>query len=51
MTLPSAGTDKEFRVQVLDENFNVIADSGIYRMTIADSGATVPDDYEQQVEI
>lgn len=50
-TLPGPGTDREFRVQVLDENFNVIADSGIYTMTISNSGAVAPDEYEQEVEI
>lgn len=50
LTLPSAGTDREFRVQVLNENFETIADSGIQTMTIANSGAVEPDDYEQQVE-
>lgn len=50
-TLPGPGTDREFRVQVLDENFNVIADGGIKTMTIADSGAVAPDEYEQEVEI
>jgi len=49
--LPGAGTDREFRVQVLNENFETIADSDIYTMTIANSGAVEPDDYEQQVEI
>jgi len=51
LTLPGAGTDREFRVQVLNENFETIADSDIYTMTIANSGAVEPDDYEQQVEI
>ncbi len=51
ITLPSLGTDREFRVQVLDENFNVIADTGIYTITITDSGAAVPPEYEQEVEI
>lgn len=51
MTLPGPGTDREFRVEVLDENFNSIADSGIYTMTITNSGAVEPDDYEQEVEI
>ena len=50
-TLPGPATDREFRVQVLDENFNVIADSGIYTMTISNSGAVAPDEYEQEVEI
>ena len=50
-TLPGPGTDREFRVQVLDENFNVVADSGIYTMTISNSGAVAPDEYEQEVEI
>ena len=50
MTLPGPGTDREFRVEVLDENFNAIADSGIYTMTITNSGTVEPDDYEQVVE-
>lgn len=51
MTLPGPGTDREFRVEVLDENFAVIADSGIKTMTIADSGKVAPPEYEQEVEI
>jgi len=51
MVLPGPGTDREFRVEVLDENFAVIADSEIKTMTIADSGKEAPPDYEQEVEI
>ena len=47
MTLPGPGTKREFRVQVLDENFNILADSGIETMTITDSGAVAPDDYDE----
>jgi hypothetical protein len=47
LTLPGAGTDREFRVQVLDENFGTIADSGIHTMTIAASGLSEPEDYDQ----
>ena len=47
LTLPGPGTDREFRVQVLDENFNVIADSDIQYMTIADSGLSAPPDYDE----
>ena len=47
MTLPTHGTDREFRVQVLDENFDVIADSGIKTMTIEDSGLSAPPDYDE----
>jgi len=32
---------------VLDENFNVIADSDIQYMTIADSGLSAPPDYDE----
>ena len=51
MTLPGLGTDREFRVQVLDENFTVIADSGIETMTIEQSDKVAPGDYEQEREI
>ena len=50
MALPSLGTDREFKVEVLDENFSVIADSGIKTMTIEESNKVEPDDYEQEVE-
>jgi len=51
LVLPSIGTDREFRVQVLDENFSIVADSGIKTMTIENPDATgAPDDYEQEVE-
>jgi hypothetical protein len=46
MTLPGPGTKREFRVQLLDENFNVVADSGIETMTIVDSGKVLADNYD-----
>jgi len=51
MALPGLGTDREFRVELLDENFTVIADSGIKTMSIEDSGKAAPEDFEQTVEI
>ena len=48
MTLPGIGTQREFRVELLDENFTVIADSGIKTMDIKDSGRTQPEDYNQE---
>ena len=47
MYLPAIGTDREFKVEVLDENFTVIADSGIFTMTIEESNKAAPDDYDQ----
>ena len=47
MYLPALGTDREFKVEVLDENFTVIADSGIFTMTIEESNKAAPDDYDQ----
>ena len=49
-TLPGIGTGREFRVELLDENFTVIADSGIKTMDIKDSGRVAPENYEQQVD-
>ena len=48
MTLPGIGTQREFRVELLDENFTVIADSAIKTMDIKDSGRTQPEDYNQE---
>ena len=48
LVLPSIGTDREFRVQVLDENFSIIADSGIKTITIENPDSTsIPDNYDQ----
>lgn len=48
MVLPGVGTDREFRAQVLDENFTIIADSGIVTMTITESDRVAPGDYKDQ---
>ena len=47
MYLPAIGTDREFKVEVLDENFTVIADSGIFTMTIEESNKAQPEEYDQ----
>tara|TARA_R100000152_G_C6782257_1_gene219371 strand:+ start:51 stop:1637 length:1587 start_codon:yes stop_codon:yes gene_type:complete len=47
LTLPGVGTDREFRAQVLDENFSILADSGIFTITIEDSGKKAPQEYER----
>ena len=51
IVLPGLGTDREFRIEVLDENFTVIGDSGIETMTITEGNKVKPDDYEQNVDI
>ncbi len=48
LALPGIGTDREFKVEVLDENFTVIADSGIKNMTIEQSNKVEPEDYNQE---
>lgn len=45
LTLPGVGNDREFKVQVLDESFTTIADSGIFLIDITDSGKASPSDY------
>ena len=48
LTLPGVGNDREFKVQVLDESFTTIADSGIFLISITDSGKASPSDYTTQ---
>ena len=48
LTLPGVGNDREFKVQVLDESFTTIADSGIFLISITDSGKAEPSDYTTQ---
>tara|TARA_R100000008_G_scaffold27070_1_gene14939 strand:+ start:618 stop:2201 length:1584 start_codon:yes stop_codon:yes gene_type:complete len=47
LTLPGVGTDREFRVQVLDENYTTIADSGIFLIKIEESNKNAPQEYER----